>query len=119
MDFQEKGKYEKIKFIVNDSLQETLNLLERTIPKSINIKTNYNQQLWPIEGDSTQILQVFMNLGVNAKDAMPDGGELSFESNNTTLDEAFCKIHGELKPGNYVQVTVSDTGVGMPKEDTN
>ena len=69
-----------------------------------------------INADSAQIEQILMNLAVNAKDAMPEGGELTIQTANTWLDEAYCRIQPETKPGKYVQLTVSDSGCGMDQE---
>jgi two-component system, cell cycle sensor histidine kinase and response regulator CckA len=72
--------------------------------------------LWVISADATQIHQVLMNLCVNARDAMPRGGELTVRARNVTLDEAYARMHLEARPGRFVEVTVADTGHGMTPE---
>jgi CheY-like chemotaxis protein len=91
-------------------------MLERTIPKMIEIELSLAENLRIINADPVQIEQIMMNLGVNARDAMPEGGKLSFETEDVTLDESFCITHLGSKPGEYVLLKVSDNGVGMEKE---
>ena len=69
-----------------------------------------------INADPAQVGQVLMNLAINAKDAMPDGGALTIKTRNITVDDQYCKLYPGLKPGAYVLLTVSDTGCGMDKE---
>lgn len=116
LGFARKGQYEKKKIDLNQSIQETCQLLSRSLDKNINIQTEFESSLWPIEGDGTQIQQVLMNLGVNARDAMPYGGDLMLSSRNIIADKAYCQSHKKLKPGNYVRISISDTGLGISKE---
>ena len=91
-------------------------LLERTIPKMIGIDTRLGNDLKIINGDPIQIEQVIMNLSINARDAMPDGGKLVFECENTILDDNYCKMHVDVSPGEFVRLSISDTGIGMNKQ---
>lgn len=100
---------------LNHEVSQFSKLLESTIPKMIGIETCLADDLSIINVDQTQLEQIMMNLGVNAKDAMPDGGKLIFQTENVTLDKQFCKAF-EIKPGNYVLLSVSDTGFGMDAE---
>ena len=97
-------------------VKEIVKILKDTLPKSISIKFQLPEELWIISADATQIHQVLMNLCVNARDAMPQGGELLIRAENATLDENYARMHLEAKPGRYVLITVSDTGTGMPPE---
>jgi CheY-like chemotaxis protein len=72
--------------------------------------------LWPVEADSTELETAILNLAVNARDAMPDGGKLTIEANNSYLDEEYCRQNPDVRPGQYVQISVSDTGTGMSGE---
>jgi len=101
---------------LNQEVVQVSKMLERTIPKMISIELNFSDNLQVINGDPVQIEQIMMNMGVNARDAMPDGGKLFFETKNVTLDEKFCKNHLGASPGEYVLLKVSDTGHGMDKE---
>ncbi len=87
-----------------------------TFPKSIKITARVAKDLWTIVGDSTQIHQVLLNLCVNARDAMLEGGELTLNAENTTLDENASQMHPDAKPGPYVLIRASDTGVGIAPE---
>jgi PAS domain S-box-containing protein len=91
-------------------------LLQRTISRMINIEMNLEDGLWLISADPSQLEQVILNLAVNAKDAMPDGGRLVFETRNETLREEYSRLHPEVKPGKYVLMTVHDSGQGIDKE---
>jgi len=101
---------------LNQNAIQVITMLERMIPKMINIKINLDENIHIINADPVQIEQVVMNLGVNARDAMPDGGTLSFETANIYLDENYCKKHVDCKPGDYVMLKVSDTGEGIDPE---
>jgi len=112
-----ENKYEAIQ--LNEVILEIAKMLERTIPRMIKIEMVLENRLALINADVTQLEQVLMNLGVNARDAMPDGGSITIKTRNATLDETFCKAHVGAKPGEYVCLVVSDTGHGMDKEILN
>lgn len=90
--------------------------VKATFPKSIQVRTTLLHDLWTISGDATQLHQVLMNLCVNARDAMPEGGTLSLTAENLWLDQQYVEIHPEAHVGPYVVVTVADTGMGIPPE---
>jgi PAS domain S-box-containing protein len=87
-----------------------------TFPRNIEIITDIPKDLWVISGDATQLHQVFMNLCVNAHDAMPNGGTLSISAENFFIDENYARLHTEAKVGSYIVITVSDTGTGISPE---
>jgi PAS domain S-box-containing protein len=97
-----------------DVLMEIEHLLQETFPKSIRVRCDYEDGLWPVEGDPTQLNQVLLNLCVNARDAMPDGGELALSLSNTQIDEQFASMTSDAKVGPHVVFEVRDTGVGIP-----
>ena len=101
---------------LNQEVVNTVKLLERTIPKMIGIETSLARNLQTIHGDSGQLQQILMNLGANAKDAMPAGGNLTITTRNVRLDESFCVHLVDLKPGEYVLLQVADNGVGMEEK---
>ena len=94
-------------------IKDMARIAEETFPKSIRIRTKYPPTLWTIEADPTQMHQVLLNLCVNARDAMPDGGELILSVENVSVDEHFAAMTPETKPGPYVLLRVSDTGSGI------
>ncbi len=98
---------------LNQQIRHVAHMLERTIPRMIRIEQDLDADLKRIDADEGLIEQVLMNLGVNARDAMPDGGRLRFQTRNCRLDSEFCDWHPGLQPGQHVQLTVSDTGIGM------
>jgi CheY-like chemotaxis protein len=89
-------------------------VIQDTFPRMIHIRTTVPKELWTISGDYTQLYQVLMNLCVNARDAMPHGGNLMIETDNVYIDEQYAGMHVEAKVGPYVVMTVTDTGMGMP-----
>ena len=98
-------------------LKEIERIVKSTFPKSIEICINIaTPNLWTVSADPTQIHQVLMNLCVNARDAMPDWGTLSISAENFHVDQNYAKMNLEAKVGDYVVITVSDTGCGMPQE---
>jgi two-component system, cell cycle sensor histidine kinase and response regulator CckA len=99
---------------LNREVEEVKKLLDRTLPKTIEIELNLSHGLKTVEADSSQIRQLLMNLALNARDAMPEGGKLSIGTIN--LGEAHLSAPLGAKPGDYVQLTVSDTGIGMDGE---
>lgn len=98
---------------LNLIVQDVRRLLERAIPKMIHIVLHLGEDLHTVNADAAQIEQVLMNLAVNARDAMPEGGTLTIETENVLLDEEHLRTESELMPGNYVLLTVSDTGQGI------
>jgi CheY-like chemotaxis protein len=94
-------------------LRDIEKLLVETFPRSIEIHVGDMAGLWGVKGDATQVYQVLMNLCVNARDAMPDGGLLTLAADNQQLTESAAAAHPEAKPGPYVCLTVADTGVGI------
>jgi PAS domain S-box-containing protein len=101
---------------LNAVVTETRSLLCRLIGEDIRLTTDLAPNLGLIQGDSGQLQQVIMNLAVNARDAMPDGGTLIIETTNVRLDEEYLAEHRELKAGEYVMLAISDTGIGMDAE---
>jgi two-component system cell cycle sensor histidine kinase/response regulator CckA len=101
---------------VTNIISEIEKVIKETFPKSIEIRTDIQKDLSAISGDSTQLHQVLMNLCVNARDAMQDGGILSISAENIFVDENYARMYAEAKVGSYVVITVSDTGTGIPPE---
>ena len=97
-------------------IKEIVKILRETLPKSIEINFRVPDDLWIISADATQIHQVLMNLCVNARDAMPDGGSISIKAENVFVDENYARMHIEAKAGRFVVINVSDTGPGMSAE---
>jgi signal transduction histidine kinase/CheY-like chemotaxis protein len=91
-------------------------LLRRTIGEHIRIETVLAGGLWRTYADPAQVENAILNLAVNARDAMPHGGHLTIETQNTHLDDTYARDHAEVEPGQYVAVCISDTGEGMPPE---
>ncbi|MGH2569143.1 MAG: hybrid sensor histidine kinase/response regulator, partial [Bacteroidota bacterium] len=96
-------------------LQEIEQMIRETFPKNIDFKMEFARDLWTISGDPTQINQVLLNLSVNARDAMPGGGELTLSVDNAVIDEQSARFHVDAKPGTYVVFTISDSGAGIPQ----
>ncbi|MBW4509088.1 MAG: CBS domain-containing protein [Scytonematopsis contorta HA4267-MV1] len=101
---------------VRHIISEVEQIIKGSFPKLIEVKKNIPRDLWTVSADATQLHQVFMNLCVNARDAMPNGGILSISADNLYIDENYAKMNVESKVGSYVVVTISDTGVGISPE---
>ena len=89
-------------------------LLRRTIGEQVAVETVLAGGLWPAHIDPSQLENAILNLAVNARDAMPDGGKLTIETNNTHLDDRYAAQHDEVEAGQYIVICVTDTGTGMP-----
>jgi PAS domain S-box-containing protein len=100
-------------------VKEVIKILKDTLPKSIAIHYNLSEKLPLVSADTTQLHQVLMNLCVNARDAMPNGGQLTLKVEKVTLDENYARMNLEAKPGNYVVISVIDTGIGITPEELN
>ena len=98
---------------LNQVVTETLNLLEKVIGSNIEITTTLASALFLVRADPTQIEQVLMNLCINARDAMPNGGSLVIETGNSTFDAEYCSHQPFARPGDYATMSVTDTGTGM------
>ena len=114
--FSRKQVLEPKIFNVNELISNFENNLLRLIGEDIVLKFLPGQDIKNIEFDPTKIEQILMNLAVNARDAMPTGGILTFETANATLDAAYCREHMGFIPGQFVQISVSDNGIGMDAE---
>jgi PAS domain S-box-containing protein len=97
-------------------IDEIRKFTQGTFPPSISIEVNAPRDLWTIMGDPTQVHQILLNLCVNARDAMPDGGTITLTTENVTLDEHFARMFIEASAGPYVVISVKDTGTGIPPE---
>ncbi|WP_413585543.1 ATP-binding protein [Bdellovibrio sp. HCB274] len=114
--FARKGNYEHTIVDLEKTVEETVALLAPSLDEKVNISIKVDRNLWPTEGDSTQIFQVVMNLAVNAKDAMPSGGKLLITATNVEADVDYCSSHKSVTPGSYVRLSIEDSGCGIPKE---
>ena len=101
---------------LNRRISEMRKMIERTIPKMIDIQLLLGENLATINADPTQMDQVIMNLAVNARDAMPQGGRLIFETANVVIDEEHAASRLDAKPGRHVLLRITDTGAGMDRE---
>ncbi|MBS1784283.1 MAG: PAS domain S-box protein [Acidobacteria bacterium] len=101
---------------VNKVLTGMDSLLRRTLGEDLDLETIRGAGLWSALVDSAQLENVVLNLCINARDAMSEGGRLTLETTNASIDEAYADQHLEVEPGQYVMITVSDTGTGIPPE---
>ena len=107
---------ERIPVQVKHIVKDLVGGLHETLPKSISLKYDIPASPWLIAADPTQIHQVLMNVCLNARDAMPDGGSLRISVENIRIDDAYARMNPEAEPGGYVQMTVEDAGTGMSEE---
>lgn len=101
---------------INETIRHVLKMLDRLIGEEISIQTEFDEELWTTRADPGQIEQVIINLSVNARDAMPNGGSLWFKTENIALDEKKASNIPAARPGKYIRITVKDTGLGIKKE---
>ncbi|OGV89766.1 MAG: hypothetical protein A3K19_05100, partial [Lentisphaerae bacterium RIFOXYB12_FULL_65_16] len=115
--FARKGQYLSVPVDMHHLVAEAVAILQHSIDKRIHLELLLRANATVVTGDPSQLENALLNLGLNARDAMPDGGTLTFETQVAYLDAATCAKHpGELQPGDYLQLTVTDTGHGMSDE---
>jgi len=95
-------------------VRDLVRIIEETFPKNIGLETQIEPGLWAVKGDPTQIHQVLLNLCVNSRDAMPDGGLITVKAENLMIDEHYAGMNIEASPGPYLKIEVEDTGHGIP-----
>jgi signal transduction histidine kinase/CheY-like chemotaxis protein len=117
LTFSRKGASVSNPVQIHDTITAVMSLLERTIDKKIQLISQLEGESPVILGDQSQLQNALLNLGINARDAMPNGGTLTYSTAIRDLDSAACRTLGtSLAPGRYLEIAVSDTGVGMAKE---
>jgi len=116
LGFARGGKYNPIPVNINDVIEETIKVSEKVFEKNVKVKYYLKENIDTIEADETQLEQVLTNIIINAKDAMPKGGELSFKTENVFIDENYSDKNLEFKSGDYVKISITDTGVGIPED---
>jgi CheY-like chemotaxis protein len=107
---------ERVSIQPSHLVHEMVDIAQRTFPKSIEITARCPEDLYSVKGDTTQLHQVLLNISLNARDAMPDGGKLVLAAENFDVDEHYASMTPEAKPGPYVLLQISDTGSGMSRE---
>ncbi|MBI5569386.1 MAG: PAS domain S-box protein [Desulfomonile tiedjei] len=116
LTFSRKVESKPIPISLNARIGAVEQLLRRTIPRMTDIRFTFADNLQRVNADPSQIEQVIMNLALNARDAVTEGGSIAVETANVTLDDRYCSLHPEVEPGDYVLLSVSDTGHGMSRE---
>jgi hypothetical protein len=101
---------------INRLVASMEDLFHRTLGERIELQSMLAADLWTAFADANQLESALLNLAINARDAMPDGGRLTIETANAELDTAYTALHADVDPGDYVVVSVSDTGTGMPPD---
>ncbi len=116
LSFARRAEGKRTTVQVSHSILEIRQIVNQTFPKSIEVCMDIESDLWPVCVDATQLHQVLMNLCVNARDAMPDGGTLKISAEKLFIDENYRRMNLDAQVGSYIVITVSDTGTGIPPE---
>jgi len=116
LDFSRKKEFNKATFNLNESLLSMQNILQRSITPSIEFKMQFSSDLWDVMADNGEFQDAVLNLVINARDAMPDGGELEIKTENMRIEKSLSFHVSNLVAGNYVKLSVIDTGTGMHED---
>jgi PAS domain S-box-containing protein len=116
LTFARGASGERLPLELDELILDLATILKETLPKNVKLEASVPDNLWPLVGDKTQIHQVLMNLCINARDAMPQGGKINVKAENVQLPQEEVWTYEGVKPGPFVRVSVSDTGTGMPPE---
>jgi len=114
--FSRRQQLERESLDLNDLVESTLKMLRRLIPEDVELEFDPAADLDNVMADSGQMVQVLMNVAVNARDAMPEGGKIMIATSNVVIDEDYARQHLDVEPGPYVVLSVTDTGAGMTSE---
>ncbi len=114
--FSRKQELHPKSFQLNEQIYGMIKILQSTLGETISIKVQCDEDLWACSADPGQVENALLNLALNARDSMPDGGSLTIETRNVYLDDDYAGAQTELEPGNYLMLAVSDTGTGIPAE---
>jgi len=116
LTFSRQQIHQPISLNINELIGNLVRMLDRVIGEDIGVKVSPGRRLAPVRADPGMLEQVLLNLCINAKDAMPRGGQITIATEQFSIDEAFSNTHAWAKPGEYAVILVSDTGTGMPPE---
>ncbi|MDZ8222306.1 PAS domain S-box protein [Nostoc sp. ChiVER01] len=110
--YKEKPTIIQVEYLISEIVQ----IAKQTFPKSIEVSTVIPEDIWAVTGEATQLHQVLMNLVVNARDALPDGGNIKISAENKFIDEAYTRMNLDAKVGHYIVISVADNGIGIPPD---
>ncbi|MEH1838770.1 MAG: PAS domain S-box protein [Nostoc sp.] len=116
LSFARGYKGERTIIQVEYLISEIIQIAKQTFPKSIEFSTVIPKDIWAVTGETTQLHQVLMNLVVNARDALPDGGRIKISAENKFIDQAYTRMNLDAKVGHYIVISVADNGIGIPPE---
>jgi PAS domain S-box-containing protein len=114
--FSRQQVLQPVRTNLNAMITDMIDLLRRTLGENIEIEVRLDANLWPELADKSQVESALLNLTINARDAMPEGGKLTVETGNVSLDAEYAAANTEVEPGDYVMLGVTDTGTGMPPD---
>ncbi len=117
LSFARRGSVESVPFAINSVIEDTMSMVSRLVPRDIELRKELDNSIPPVEGDVNQIEQVLMNLIINAKDAMPDGGAITITTGRVEIKHNSLDIPATIKSGEYIHITVTDTGTGISEKD--
>jgi PAS domain S-box-containing protein len=117
LSFARRGSVESVPFAINSVIEDTMSMVSRLVPRNVVLRKELDSPIPPVEGDVSQIEQVLMNLIINAKDAMPDGGEIAITTKLVEIKHNSLDIPATIKSGEYIHIMVTDTGTGISERD--